>query len=143
MNYKETSDLTLATDGAFSSSRNQMGIGIVILEEDKIIKEFSHGYKGGTNNKAEIAAVILGLRFLTKPFNTLTIITDSQLVIGQLSKNWKRNKNISLLKEADKQLARVSKLCSSIEFKHVKGHNGDPINTRCDMLAVMGSKADL
>lgn len=120
-----------------------MGIGIVITNNGKIVKEFSYGYKGGTNNKAEIGAVIIGLRFIKEPCDSIIIKTDSMLVIGQLSKGWKRNKNISLLNEADKQLKRVKKLCPSITFEHVKGHADNEINNKCDKLAVKASKAIL
>lgn len=134
-------DIELWTDGAYSFTEKQMGLGVVILEDGNITTKFSHGYKGGTNQKAEVAAFIIGLRFLTKPFDKLTIYTDSMYVIGQITKGWKRNKNVSLLKEADKQLKRVSKLCNSVEFVHVKGHADSEINNLCDQLAVHASKA--
>ena len=41
---------TLITDGAYSSSRDQGGIGLVFLREDKKILEYSKMYKGVTNN---------------------------------------------------------------------------------------------
>ena len=139
---EDLNNIYIYTDGSYSSSREQMGIGIIIVNAntDEIIREFSHGYKGGTNNKAEIAAVIIGLRLITKPCNSITIKTDSMLVIGWLSKNWKRNKNTSLLKEADKQLKRVKELCPNIIFEHVKGHNGEKYNERCDKLATKASQ---
>lgn len=135
-------NIEIWTDGSFSSSRSQMGIGILILDSDteEVLKEISHGYKGGTNNKAEIAAVIIALRCIKEGCNSIVINTDSMLVIGQLSKNWKRNKNIALLKEADKELKRVSKLCPDIQFNHVDGHSGIKYNERVDALAVKGSK---
>lgn len=119
-----------------------MGIGVLIINSDtgEVLKEISHGYKGGTNNKAEIAAVIVALRCIREKCESVVINTDSMLVIGQLSKDWKRNKNISLLKEADKELKRVRKLCPNVTFQHVKGHSTNELNNRCDTLAVKGSK---
>lgn len=135
-------NIHLYTDGAYSSSRSKIGIGIVIVnaDTDEIIKQYSKGYENGTNNKAEIAAVIVGLRLITEPCDSITIKTDSMLVIGWLSKNWKRNKNISLLKEADKQLKRVKGICPNVIFEHVKGHNGEKYNEICDKLAVKASQ---
>ena len=136
------SNYLLITDGAFSSSRNQMGIGLIFINKDlgKEILEYSRMYKGGTNNMAELAAVIVGLRMIKKPIDSLTICTDSEYVRGCASLGWKRRKNVGLWKEFDNQIERVKKLCPSIEFKHVKGHNGDEWNEYCDKLAVKASQ---
>lgn len=118
--------INIFTDGAYSSSRSQGGVGVVILDnEERILWQFSNMYKNCSNNQMEIVAVILALRYIQEPIDSITIYTDSMLVIGWLTKNWKRNKNQKLLKEADNQLERVSKLCPKIEFVHVKGHQKD------------------
>ena len=98
-------------------------------------------YKGVTNNIAELGAVITGLRFIKKPINSLIIFTDSMYVIGCATKGWKRSKNKSLWKEFDKQFQRVQELCSNIEFRYVKGHNGDLYNEEADKLAVKASQS--
>ena len=131
---------TLITDGAYSSSRDQCGIGLVFLREDKKILEYSKMYKGGTNNIAELVAVIVGFKMIKNPINSLTIYTDSEYVIGCATKGWKRKKNIHLWNEFDKQYTRIKELCSNIKFQHVKGHNGDQWNEYCDKLAVNASK---
>jgi len=43
-------EYTLITDGAYSSSRNQGGIGVIFLQEDNVILEYSKMYKRVTNN---------------------------------------------------------------------------------------------
>ena len=116
MNY------TLITDGAYSSSRAQGGIGIVFLKDGEKILEYSKMYKRTTNNIMELSAVIVGLRFIKKPINSLNIISDSMYVIGCITKGWKRKKNVQLWEEFDKQYSRVKELCSNITFVHVKGH---------------------
>lgn len=131
---------TLITDGAYSSSRNQGGIGLVFLRDEEKILEYSKMYKGTTNNIMELTAVIIGLRLIKKPIDSLTIVSDSMYVIGCITKGWKRKKNIKLWEEFDKQYLRVKELCPNIEFKHVKGHNGDRWNEYCDKLAVNASK---
>ena len=88
----------------------------------------------------ELGAVIIGLKAIKNCINSLVIFTDSMYVIGCATKGWKRSKNKSLWKEFDKQFQRVQTLCSNIEFKHVKGHNGDKWNEYCDKLAVSASK---
>ena len=141
-------DITIYTDGSYLSSRGQGGLALVMLENDKKIKEFSHGYKNTTNNQMEIGAIVIALRMIKEPCNSITIISDSLLAINQIQGLWKRNKNIALLKEADKQMKRVKKLCPKIEFKHVKGHQSDDSehtkwNNYVDKLAVKASKAIL
>lgn len=118
--------MNIFTDGAYSSSHSQGGVGIVVLDDNEnIIWQYSNMYKNCTNNQMEIVAVILALRYIRESIDSINIYTDSMLVIGWLTKNWKRNKNQKLLKEADNQLERVSKLCPKIEFIHVKGHQKD------------------
>ena len=119
MNY------TLITDGAYSSSRDQGGIGIVFLKGDEKILEYSKMYKRTTNNMMELGAVITGLRFIKKPIDSLTIVSDSMYVIGCATKGWKRKKNVKLWQEFDKQYSRVQELCPKIEFIHVRGHQKD------------------
>lgn len=134
------------TDGAYSSVRNQMGIGIVFLKEGKLILEYSKMFKKGTNNVAEILAIIIAFSMIKQPIESLTIISDSMYCIGCATKGWKRNKNIKLWKEFDKQYARVSELCSNIVFQYVKGHQSELDTTEAywnnyvDKLAVFASK---
>lgn len=134
MNY------TLICDGAYSSAKDQGGVGIIFLRGEEKILEYSKMFKGTTNNQMELAAMIIGLRLIKNPIDSLTIISDSMYCIGCASLGWKRKKNVGLWKEFDNQIERVKKLCPSIEFKHVKGHNGDEWNEYCDKLAVKASQ---
>lgn len=131
---------TLITDGAYSPKLDQGGIGIVFLKNDEKILEYSRMYRGVTNNSMELGAVIIGLRLIKKPIDSLTIITDSMYVVGCAIKGWQRKKNIRLWGEFDKEYNRVQELCPNVIFKHVKGHNGDKWNEYCDKLAVAASQ---
>ena len=133
-------NIVFYTDGAFSSSRNQGGIGIVMLKNDKKVLEYSNGYKNTTNNQMEIGAVIIALRIIQQPTDSITIYTDSMYVIGCATLGWQRKKNKSLWQEFDNQYKRVKTLCPIIEFKHIKGHNGDELNELADSLAVKASQ---
>jgi ribonuclease HI len=128
------------SDGAYSSSRNQGGIGVVFLRNGEKVFEYSKGYKNTTNNQMEIIAAFIILKAIKKPIDSLTIYTDSMYVIGCAVKNWQRKKNIELWQKFDTEFQRVSKLCSKIEFIHVKGHNGDKWNSYVDKLAVNASQ---
>lgn len=136
-----TGNYVLYTDGAYSSLRDQGGIGLIILKDDKKILEYSEMYKGVTNNIMELGAVIIGLKAIKNCINSLIIFTDSMYVIGCATKGWKRSKNKSLWKEFDKQFQRVQELCPNVEFRHVKGHNGDLYNEEVDKLAVKASQS--
>lgn len=133
-------NLVFYTDGAYSSAREQGGVGLVILLNDKKIGEYSNMYKNTTNNQMELSAVIIALRLIKKEYDSITIYSDSMYVIGCATKGWQRKKNVKLWNEFDKQFERVSKLCSNIKFEHIKGHNGDKWNEYCDKLAVKASQ---
>ena len=83
----------------------------------------------------ELGAIIIALRLIKKPISSLTIYTDSQYCIGGATLGWKRNKNIKLWQEFDKQYSRVKELCPNIQFIHVKGHSDNEWNNRIDQLA--------
>lgn len=137
------------TDGAYSSNRQQMGVGLLIInaETEKSVLEYSRMYKGGTNNLAELAAVIIGLRLIKKPIDSLTVYTDSEYVRGCATLGWKRKKNQRMWEEFDSQMDRVKQLCPNIEFVHVDGHQSDDSNLTkwnniCDRLAVRASQQE-
>ena len=128
------------TDGAYSSTRDQGGVGIVFIRNGKKILEFSKCYKKTTNNQMEIAAVIIALKGFKKPVDSITIHTDSMYVIGCATLGWKRKRNKILWKTFDYELERISKLCSNIKFQHVKGHSDNKWNNCVDKLAVSASQ---
>lgn len=128
------------SDGAYSSSRNQGGVGIVLLRNKQKVFEFSKGFKDTTNNKMEIVAALMVLKCFKKPIDSITIYTDSMYVIGCATLGWQRKKNIFLWKLFDEELDRVSKLCSNITFQHVKGHADSKWNNYVDKLAVEASQ---
>lgn len=128
------------TDGAYSSSRNQGGIGIVFLKNGEKVLEYAKGFKNTTNNRMEIGAALAVFKCFKKPIDSLTIYTDSMYVIGCATLGWKRKKNVELWQIFDKEFNRISKLCPNIQFKHVKGHAENYWNNYVDKLAVNASQ---
>lgn len=128
------------TDGAYSSARNQGGIGVVFLRNGEKVYEYSKGFKDTTNNRMEIFAALAVLKTIKKPVDAITIYTDSMYVIGCATLGWKRKKNIVLWEAFDREFNRLSKLCPNITFQHVKGHADDKWNNYVDQLAVAASK---
>ena len=98
------------TDGAYSSSRNQGGVGIVFIRNNQKVFEFSRGFKNTTNNRMEIGAVLLTLSCFNAKVDSITIYTDSMYVIGCATLGWKRKKNKALWNQFDQEFQRVSKL---------------------------------
>lgn len=124
------------TDGAYSSSRNQGGLGIVFIKDNKVIAKFSKTYKNTTNNRMELMAVIIALQSI-KDENEITIYSDSMYVIGTATLGWKRKKNLDLWEKYD----AVIDLFKTVTFKHVKGHSTNVFNNLCDEMAVAASQA--
>lgn len=150
-------DYIIATDGAYSPSRNQGGIGVVIAEKEslkiidqfslKIVSKYNEPYKDVTNQTMEITATMIGLNAIKKPINSLCILTDSMYVIGNATLGWKRKKNIELLNKFDKLINKTQLLVANkIEFKWCKGHQSNPtkldtLNCICDKLANQASQS--
>ena len=123
------------TDGAYSPSKDIGGIGVIILNNEHKIIEYSNKYPNCTNNLMELGAIIIALRLIKKPVNSITLFSDSMYCIGCINLSWKRKKNLQMWKEFDKQFERVNKLCPKIEFQHVKGHADNYWNNEVDRLA--------
>lgn len=133
-------DYICFTDGAYSSNRNQGGIGIIILRDNQEVLRYSNMYKNTTNNQMELGAIVIALRMIKGNIESLTIYTDSQYCVGCITQGWKRKKNKVLWEEFDKQYERVKNLCPNIKFIHIKGHNGNIFNEIVDKLAVKASQ---
>lgn len=123
------------TDGAYSSARNQGGIGFVILKDDKEVARYSKMYKNSTSQRMEQMAAIVALESISTP-SVVTIISDSQYVVCTYTKNWKRKANLDLWKRFDAAIEFHTK----VEFEWTKGHADDQYNKICDKLAQDASR---
>lgn len=123
------------TDGAYSSARNQGGIGFVILKDGKEVARYSKMYKNSTNQRMEQMAAIVALESITTP-SEVTIVSDSQYVVCTYTKGWKRKANLDLWKRFDVAIAFHTK----VEFEWTKGHADDQYNKICDKLAQEASR---
>lgn len=127
---------TIYTDGSYSSKRNQGGLAFIIINEnDEVVGKYSKGFKNTTNNRMELLSVILALDAIILP-SEVTIISDSQWVIGCASKGWRRRKNLDLWDKYDEAANKHL----SITYEWTRGHAGDKYNEECDRMAVEASK---
>lgn len=118
-------------DGAYSSSRDIGGWAFVVINDNIKIHSQFFPIPKTTNNRMEIQAVIEACTWAIENNHLeITIYSDSMYVIGTMSKGWKRNKNHDLWEILDNLTERLS-----INWMHVKGHNGNKYNELCDALA--------
>lgn len=127
--------LQIYTDGAYKSSIDQGGIGIVWIKDDKVFKKYSKGFKHTTNNKMELIAMLCAFKSIKTSMDEVEFISDSQYVLGCLTKGWKKKKNVELWNILDKEYERVKSLVKNIKFTHVRGHQDCFGNNLADELA--------
>ncbi len=145
--------VTLYTDGSSRGNPGPGGYGSVLQYTDRFgtlhQREFSRGYKNTTNNRMELMGVIAGLEALNKPC-AVTVYSDSRYVVDAFSqhwvdswikKGWRRAggpvKNVDLWKRL---LAAMKP--HQVTFCWVKGHDGHPMNEKCDQLATAAADGD-
>jgi ribonuclease HI len=118
------------TDGACSGNPGPAGAGVVDIDGTER-KELSEYLGEGTNNIAELTAILLGLELVTDRKRPVIVYSDSSYSIGLLTQNWKAKKNIELVG----QLRAVCRQFADLRFVKVAGHAGIPLNERTDELA--------
>ncbi|MEZ4774283.1 MAG: ribonuclease HI [Bacteroidia bacterium] len=139
--------IMIYTDGAAKGNPGPGGYGAVLLSGQHR-KELSEGYRKTTNNRMELLAVIVALEALKKPGMEVDIFTDSQYVQKAVTEKWVfgwEKKGFAGKKNPDlwRRFLKVYRL-HQVRFHWVKGHAGNPLNERCDQLAVAASqKAEL
>jgi ribonuclease HI len=148
-------EVTIYTDGSARENPNGPGgYGTILVYIDSFgnehKREYNGGYKKTTNNRMELMAAIVGLEALTKPCR-VNLHSDSQYLVkafnqkwidGWIKKGWRRGKN-----EPVKNVDLWKRLLKAMEphqvtFNWVKGHNGYPMNERCDELATKAADGD-
>lgn len=94
-------------DGGAVPNPGTRGIGVILLEDNHVLKEISRKLDGiGTNNEAEYSALIEGLKqALALGWKDILVQGDSKLVVNQVAGSWKVNKdNLRSLNEEAKAL---------------------------------------
>jgi ribonuclease HI len=134
--------ITIYTDGAAKGNPGPGGYGL-IMQSGEHYKEFSQGFRLTTNNRMELLSVIVGLEKIKAPGARVVVVSDSKYVVdaidkkwieGWIKRGWKNVKNPDLWKRYLQIAAQ-----HHVKMHWVKGHNGHPMNERCDALAVAAS----
>jgi ribonuclease HI len=134
------------TDGACRGNPGPGGWG-VLLKSGAQEKELFGGEAATTNNRMELMAVIQALQALKRPCE-VTLHVDSQYVLKGITEwlpGWKRKgwrtaagqpvKNVDLWQQLEKLVEEGG---HALDWRWVRGHNGDPGNERADQLANKG-----
>ena len=139
--------VVIFTDGACSGNPGPGGWGAVLKWGDEE-RELSGAEAETTNNRMELTAAIEALAALKRPVS-VDLTTDSEYLrngITQWIAGWKRNgwktaqkkpvKNVDLWMRLDELSAK-----HEVQWHWTKGHAGDAMNERVDLLARMALKA--
>ena len=139
-----TQTIEIYTDGACRGNPGPGGWGALLIAGNRE-KTMHGGEPETTNNRMELTAAIEALNALGKPRNVI-LYTDSKYVMDGINDwmpNWKKRgwktaakkpvKNKDLWQALDEAVAR-----HEIDWRWVKGHDGNPGNEKADDLANQG-----
>ncbi|MBI4288827.1 MAG: ribonuclease HI [Chloroflexi bacterium] len=139
--------VTAYTDGACIGNPGPGGYGVVVLC-DGSSEEFSAGYRRTTNNRMEILAAIKALENLLER-SRVVLYSDSEYLVKAVSLGWAKKWRLKGWRRGTGEPAlnpdlweRLLRLCEyhEVDFRWTRGHNGNPLNERCDRLAVRAAR---
>ena len=134
-------EVTLYADGC-SLDNPGPGGWAAILVYNGVEKEITGGEPMSTNNRAELQAVIDGLKALKKPCK-VTVVSDSKYVVQGMQEwvtGWSRRGWKTASGDPVKNRELWEALVEAVKphqmtWQWVKGHAGHHYNERCDVLA--------
>ena len=137
------------TDGSCAGNPGPGGFAAIIEHPKYGELVITSGDPDTTNNRMKLSAVIEAMQAVNSVSGGkdahIVIRSDSKYVIDALNKNWGGNWKRNGWQTANKQRVKNIELWEellhqikghTIVWEWVKGHNGDPMNERCDRLAV-------
>jgi len=132
--------IVIHTDGACSGNPGPAGIGVFFERPDGEILEHSEFIGEGTNNIAELTAILRALEML-KPEEQSThvlLYTDSAWSLGVLVGGWKAKANLELITAIKERMVGTP----DVELLKVRGHAGNSGNEEADALATMAVRRE-
>lgn len=135
--------IQIHTDGSCLGNPGAGGWAAVIVDEHNQREEIFGGAEHTTNNRMELTAAIRALEKIPTG-ERVELFTDSSYLKNAFTNGWlvkwKANNwadaiqrgilNLDLWRELDELVVN-----RSVQFNWVKGHAGNPLNERCDVLA--------
>ncbi len=139
------------TDGACRGNPGPGGWGVVIQLRDgeTVLRErelSGSEVPSTTNNRMELTAALRALERLVEKDIPVLLRSDSQLLVKGMTEwmpSWRRygwrtaKGKGSVAKNRDlwEQLDALAQLFPLLHWHWIRGHNGDPLNERCDQIA--------
>jgi len=138
-------EIQLYTDGACSGNPGPGGYGLILISGEHR-REISAGFLHTTNNRMELMAVIVGLESLKGAGHSVRVFSDSKYVVDAFLKYWisgLRMRRVEKVKNPDLWMRLLRAMEGhDVKYHWVKGHADNPLNNRCDELAVAASKSN-
>jgi ribonuclease HI len=133
--------VNIYTDGSCLNNPGPGGWGAILVYGDTE-KELSGHDNDTTNNRMELMAAIMALEALKRPVKA-SLTSDSTYLKDGITKwimGWKKNSWRTAAKKPVKNKDLWQRLDAAIQghditWVWVKGHDGHPMNERCDALA--------
>ena len=138
--------MIIYTDGSCIKNGAEGGFGVVITDNNTVLKTYSERFKDTTNNQMEMKAILWAIHYIidNNISDKVIIYSDSQYAISSFrdwAPSWERNGwirsrgepvlNLELVQEGYKLLNEYG----NIILKKVKGHDGIEFNEIADQLA--------
>ena len=134
-------DIRIYTDGACLHNPGPGGWGVRILYPDGAVREMGGREADTTNNRMELQGALAALQAV-EPGAAATVFSDSQYVIHGLTRwlaGWKRKGWVTATRAPVKNRDLWMQLDDAgperVQWRHVRGHSGDPNNDRADEIA--------
>lgn len=135
---------TVYTDGGCRVNPRGPGGYAAVIIRDQIPMYITGFEPSTTNQRMELKAAIVALRFIERP-SIITLYSDSAYMVNcfrdkwyvNWEKNgWKNSKGVAVSNiDLWKHLLQLVRFHKSVEFVKVKGHSDNIINNKCDQLA--------
>ena len=126
--------LTIYTDGSCLGNPGPGGWAAIVLDQSGEPRQLSGHEDHTTNNRMELMAAIRGLE--AAPAGSKVVLhSDSGYLVNTMTKNWKRRVNHDLWGQLDDLSGS-----RSVEWRWVRGHNGNRWNEAADRLAASAMK---
>lgn len=132
--------IVIHTDGACSGNPGPAGIGVFFERPDGEILEHSEFIGEGTNNIAELTAILRALEMLRPEEQAAHVLlyTDSAWSLGVLVGGWKAKANLELITAIKERMLTTP----DVELLKVRGHAGHSGNEEADALATMAVRRE-
>ena len=149
MNIDEKESVIIYCDGACSGNQfnyNKGGWGAVLLFKDRK-KEINGGDVNTSNQRMELTACIMALKSVKSNAYPVKVYSDSAYLINCMQQKWYEKWQMNGWKNSKKEPVENKDLWEElikllgnfdISFHKVKGHAGEELNERADLLARMG-----